>query len=175
MSRMPVIEVRNATRQSVLGGRVRVAATHWTRLRGMLGRPEPQPGEGLLIVPCRGVHMYGMKYPLDVVFLDREGTVVDLRPELRPGRRTGFIKGSHYALEIPTGTIQASGTRAGDRLVWQPTAEDRAVGEPAGIRAGAPTAAAEPPAGVAQDGAGVAHAHDGAAPVQAHASSLSRT
>ncbi|MEN8374997.1 MAG: DUF192 domain-containing protein [Gemmatimonadota bacterium] len=123
------IDVRNATRQSVLGGRVAVAGTHWTRLRGMLGRPEPAPGEGLLIVPCKGIHMYGMKYALDVVFLDQEGTVVDLRPELAPGTRTGFIKGSHYALEIPTGTIEASGTRVGDKLVWQPVAAERVLAE----------------------------------------------
>jgi hypothetical protein len=132
------IEVRNATRQSVLGGRVAVARTHWSRLRGMLGRPEPEPGEGLLIVPCRGVHMYGMKYPLDVVFLDQEGGVVDVRPDLQPGTRTGFIKGSHYALEIPAGTIAASGTRVGDKLVWQPTAEERILGDAAAGGAHAP-------------------------------------
>lgn len=130
MAGMPRIEVRNATRQSVLGGRVAVARTHWTRLRGLLGRPAPEPGEGLLIVPCRGVHMYGMKYPLDLVFLDEGGTVVDVRPDLQPGTRTGFIKGSHYALEIPTGTIEASGTRVGDKLVWQPIAEERVLGDP---------------------------------------------
>jgi uncharacterized membrane protein (UPF0127 family) len=128
MGAMPRIEVRNATRQSVLGGRVAVARTHWTRLRGMLGRPAPEPGEGLLIVPCRGVHMYGMKYALDLVFLDEEGTVVHVRSDLQPGTRTGFIKGSHYALEIPTGTIEASGTQVGDKLVWQPIAEDRVLG-----------------------------------------------
>ena len=131
MAAMPRIEVRNATRQSVLGDRVAVARTHWTRLRGLLGRPEPEPGEGLLIVPCRGVHMYGMKYPLDVVFLDQQGVVVDIRADLQPGRRTGFIKGSHYALEIPTGTVAASGTEVGDNLVWQPMAEDRAPGDAA--------------------------------------------
>ena len=131
MAGMPRIEVRNATRQSVLGGRVGVARTHWMRLRGMLGRPAPEPGEGLLIVPCRGVHMYGMKYPLDLVFLDEGGTVVHVRPDLQPGTRTGLIKGSHYALEIPTGTIEASGTRVGDKLVWQPIAEERVLGDPA--------------------------------------------
>ncbi len=160
MRGMPTIEVRNATRQSVLGGRVKVARTHWTRLRGMLGRPEPAPGEGLLIVPCRGVHMYGMKYPLDVVFLDREGTVLETRADLQPRQRTGFIKGSHYALEIPTGTVEASGTRVGDRLVWQPIAEDRAVADTpaAGPAELAPSRTLDDDA--AASPAGVAATHD---------------
>jgi uncharacterized membrane protein (UPF0127 family) len=136
MAAMPRIEVRNATRQSVLGDRVSVARTHWTRLRGMLGRPAPEPGEGLLIVPCRGVHMYGMKYPLDVVFLDEGGAVVDIRADLQPRGRTGFIKGSHYALEIPTGTVAATGTDVGDRLVWQPVAEERVALDPAATSQG---------------------------------------
>ena len=56
--------------------RVCMADGVFTRLRGLLGHPEPQPGEGLLIVPCSGVHMFGMRYPLDVAFLDGSGRVV---------------------------------------------------------------------------------------------------
>ena len=54
----------------------------------MLARPAPSPGEGLLLTPCSSVHMYGMRFPLDVAFLDRGGAVVAIYPSLTPGSRT---------------------------------------------------------------------------------------
>jgi hypothetical protein len=60
------IRVRNRERDADLGDRIAVADKWWPQLRGLLGRPEPQPGEGLLIVDSQAIHMYGMKYPIDV-------------------------------------------------------------------------------------------------------------
>lgn len=90
----------------------------WPRLRGLLGRPPLQAGEGLLIVPSKGVHMYGMKYAIDVLMLDRERCVVASFPELAPMKRTPLFKRAHFALELPLGTIEESGTREGDVLRW---------------------------------------------------------
>ena len=115
------IEVRNTTRSVPLGDRVGLADTRWLRLRGMLGRPEPEPGEGLLIVPSRAVHMYGMRYPLDVIFLDRDGRVEALYPGLEPWSRSSVHRKARYALEVPAGTIEATGTQEGDRLEWKTT------------------------------------------------------
>ena len=67
---MKFVSVRNVDRDAELGGRVRVADRWWPRLRGMIGRPEPEQGEGLLLMPCQGVHMHWMGYALDVAFLD---------------------------------------------------------------------------------------------------------
>lgn len=112
------VRVTNMTRDRLLGDRIAVADGFWTRLRGMLGRPEPKPGEGLLIVPSRGVHMYGMKYPLDVLLLDRERRVVAVHPRLEPGRRTPMHREARYALELPAGTLEGSETGEGDVLEW---------------------------------------------------------
>lgn len=113
------VVVRNRSREgAVLGDRIRVADRWWPRLRGLLGRPEPAPGEGLLILPSRGVHMVGMRYPLDVVLADAAGRVVACFPDLRPGRSTGFHRNARMALEIPVGTLAATGTRPGDELWW---------------------------------------------------------
>jgi hypothetical protein len=57
---MSAVRVVNVDRGTVLGERVALAASWWARLRGLLGRPEPKPGEGLVLAPCRSVHMYGM-------------------------------------------------------------------------------------------------------------------
>lgn len=117
---MRYLRIFNATRHSVLGTRIGVAETWWTRLRGFLGHPEPQPGEGLMLVPSRGVHMHGMKYPLDVIVLDHAGSVVHTYAELQPGRRTPYHREAQYIIELPVGTIAATRTVPGDRVVWLP-------------------------------------------------------
>jgi uncharacterized membrane protein (UPF0127 family) len=106
----------NATRNVELGNRVAVADTHWTRLRGMLGRAEPEVGEGLLLRPCRAVHMYGMRFPLDVAFLTDDGRVVGLYPRLEPSRRSRVHKDAGAALELPAGRLVATGTEIGDEI-----------------------------------------------------------
>ena len=113
---MRFIRIANQTRETVVGERVGVADSFWLRLRGLLGRPPPGPGEGLLIRPCRAVHMHGMKYALDVVFLRRDGGVVAAYPFLTPGARTRWHRSAADALELPAGTLEATGTREGDVL-----------------------------------------------------------
>ena len=99
---------------------VRVADTWWGRLRGLLGRPPLKAGEGLLIVPCRGVHMFGMRYPIDVAFLDRAGRVVALCHRLPPGGRSPYVRAARSALELPAGTLAAAGITEGDMLTLNP-------------------------------------------------------
>ncbi len=113
------MRVRNIDRDTVLGAQVSVADTWWPRLRGLLGRRSLEPGEGLLLSPCRSIHMYGMKFDLDVVFVARDGRVVGLYERLAPGRRTRWHREALHALELPAGTVAASGTRRGDRIAWQ--------------------------------------------------------
>jgi uncharacterized membrane protein (UPF0127 family) len=110
--------VVNRTRDRPLGDRVALADGFFTRLRGLLGRPEPREGEGLLILPSAGVHMYGMRYPLDVLLLDRQGMVVATYPGLAPWSRTRMHRGARVALELPVGKIGESGTVEGDLLEW---------------------------------------------------------
>jgi hypothetical protein len=114
------IRVVNKTRESVLGSRVQLADRWWQRVRGFLGRPRPSGGEGILLSPCRAVHMIGIPFPLDVLFLDRDGVVAALYAGLRPGRMTRFHRRASYALELPEGSIRASGTQVADHIVWLP-------------------------------------------------------
>jgi uncharacterized protein len=111
------VRVWNARRNVALGERVGLADGFLSRLRGLLGRPPLVAGEGLLITPCKGVHMFGMKYPIDVAFIDTDGRVVGLCHELAPGRRSGWFRDARHALELPAGTLAATGTEVGDRLV----------------------------------------------------------
>ncbi|HET8633744.1 MAG TPA: DUF192 domain-containing protein [Gemmatimonadales bacterium] len=110
--------VTNTTRKAVLGIRVQHARRWYQRLRGLLGRDGLGEGEGLLLEPCRAVHMLGMRFALDVLFVDRNGMVVAVYPGLAPGARTPYHRAARAALELPTGTLAATGTVPGDRLTY---------------------------------------------------------
>lgn len=115
---MTTLKVVNDTRGSVLGDRVRLADWFWPRLKGLIGSDPLEPGRGLLIVPCRAVHMYGMTFPIDVAFLDPEREVVAIYRGLAPGTRSKWHGDARFALELPDGTLGSTGTVLGDRLAW---------------------------------------------------------
>lgn len=114
--------IRNDTRSTEVATECDLADTFWLRLRGLLGRPPLRTGEGLLITPCRAVHMMGMKYPLDVVFLDRDARVVGLETALAPGAKSAWYARARHALELPVGSIARTGTEIGDSFAIEPVA-----------------------------------------------------
>jgi uncharacterized membrane protein (UPF0127 family) len=101
---------------------LRPAHTHWTRLRGLIGRPPLQSGQGLWIRPCRQVHMFWMRHPLDVLFLDAEHRLVHVEPDLQPGRLSPKITGAESVIEVAAGCAAAHALSAGDQLTIEPAA-----------------------------------------------------
>jgi uncharacterized membrane protein (UPF0127 family) len=101
-----------------VGASVSVADSWWTRLRGLLARPRMHAGEGLLLLACDSVHTVGMTYPIDVAFLDGEGTVVHSIAALSPWRLGLGGAGAVHTLELPAGRLEATGTAPGVRLRW---------------------------------------------------------
>lgn len=124
---MKTVTIVNRTRNSVLGTRIGVADQWWQRARGFLRRPEPREGEGLLLSPCRAVHMVGVAFPLDIIFVNRHGEVLALYAQLSPGRRSGWHRRAKYALEVPAGTIHGTDTRVGDVIAWSASEADLAA------------------------------------------------
>lgn len=115
------MHIANRTRGTVLGSNVRLADTGLGRLRGLLFRPEPRRGEGLLLTPCNAIHTWGMRFSLDVVFLDAAGRVLRVVEKLAPRTTSGRVPGGRYVLELPVGTIEATGTVVGDACAWTRT------------------------------------------------------
>ena len=113
------VRVVNRTRGIVLGEKVRPASTFLSRFVGLLGTAAIEDGEGLWIVPCRSVHTLGMRYPIDVAFLDARGVVVGILEGFPPNRVGRVFGGARGALELRSGILAATGTVPGDRLEFE--------------------------------------------------------
>jgi hypothetical protein len=110
--------VENVTRGLMLATRVAVAGTSAARRRGLLGVSELDAEAGLWISPCEAVHTFGMKVPLDTLFLDADYLVRKLALSLRPWR-ISLCLSARSVLELRAGTIARTGTQPGDRLVFR--------------------------------------------------------
>jgi uncharacterized membrane protein (UPF0127 family) len=112
-----IVRVRNIAGE-VVCERCEVPKSSFARARGLLGRTALEPGSGMLIDAAPSVHMFFMRFPIDVVFLDRERTVVRVVNELKPWRVAG-ARGAVAALELPAGAAAEAGIGRGDVLVFE--------------------------------------------------------
>lgn len=112
---MKTVILRNETRDAALA-RVECRDTMLGRARGLLGRAGLREGDGIMIRPCSSVHMFFMRFPIDVLYLDRDNRVAKCVTNLRPFRVSVGGRGAHSAVELPVGTIERSGTRPGDLI-----------------------------------------------------------
>ncbi len=92
-----------------------LANRFFSRLRGLLGRRGLDVGEALLLSPSSSVHTMFMRFPIDVVFLDRTLQVVGVSADVRPWRLAGR-RGARHVLELAAGEARAHGVRVGERL-----------------------------------------------------------
>ena len=118
---MPPIPCRcafNRTRESFLATELRIADTHWSRLIGLLGtsREKFLPCGGLWIVPCHGVHTFAMSFPIDVVYLDANKTVIHIEENVKPWRITPFRMQAASILELPPHVVWDTRTQIGDSI-----------------------------------------------------------
>ena len=108
----------NRTRNAYLATHLSVAGTHWSRLRGLMGKDAASfaAGDGLWIVPSRGVHTLAMRFPIDVLYLDTHKFVVHVEQNLKPWRVARVSMRAASVLELPSNTLQSSGTTVGDQI-----------------------------------------------------------
>lgn len=109
------LRVANLTRNTVLATCMEVADTAAKRNKGLLGRERLAPGEGLWIRPCEAVHTFWMRFPIDLVYLDRKNGIRKLVSALPPWRMSACLL-AHSILELPSGTIRETKTQRGDTL-----------------------------------------------------------
>jgi uncharacterized membrane protein (UPF0127 family) len=120
-----LIRALNQTRGTVLCERLEDAGGLGGQSRGLLGRDGLEPGSGMLFengrfTPMMWMHMFFMRFAIDIVFLGRGGKVVKVNRNLKPWRVSSMVFGARLALELPAGAAEASGTEPGDQIKFEP-------------------------------------------------------
>ena len=95
---------------------LQTADTFYTRFRGLMGRPSIPENTGLMIKPCNSVHCFFMKFPIDVIFLDKENRVVHIAEGMKPCSISPIVKGAHYVIEA-NADILSDTIQMGDKVV----------------------------------------------------------
>jgi hypothetical protein len=108
--------VNNRTRGVLLAANVQLADTPRSRRTGLLQHKMLEPGEGLWIFPTQAIHTFGMRFPIDVAFLDRHLRVKRIYHRLAPYRLTWLVWGAKSVLELAPGSLTGAGTTVGDEL-----------------------------------------------------------
>jgi uncharacterized protein len=119
-----ILRALNRTRSTVLCARLEDAGGLSGQSRGLLGRTGLEPGEGMLFVrgriePFMWMHMFFMRFPIDIVFLNREDTVIRISHRLKPWRMSAVVFSARRALEIGAGEAARSGTLVGDKVSFE--------------------------------------------------------
>ena len=107
----------NVTKQAFINLGVTVADTPFARMRGLLGRMRLRSDEALWTFPCRGIHTFGLMFPIDLIYLDADLRVIHLVESLGPLRIAPIRMNSESVLELPPRSIYGSGTQIGDQLL----------------------------------------------------------
>ena len=95
---------------------VAIAESVFKRMKGLLGRKELNRGESLWIRPCKSIHTVGMRFPIDVAFLDKRNVVIAVKCNFPPNRLSGLYFDAASVLELPAGTLAAAEVNVGDRV-----------------------------------------------------------
>ncbi len=112
------MRIENQTKGTVPTTHGIVANTFFSRLKGLLGSPPLQLGEGLLLVGEKSIHTFLMAFPIDVVYISSSKTVIRLDHALVPNRIGKYVSASAYILELPAGMIDRTDTTIGDQLTF---------------------------------------------------------
>lgn len=115
---MAKLRIRNRTRGSILATEADIADSSRKRRVGLLKHETLPPGQGLWIAPCEAIHTFGMRFPIDIVFLDRKRRVVKVRENMVRCRVSACLR-AHSVLELPSGAIAGTETQPGDELEFE--------------------------------------------------------
>ena len=109
------LKIVNTSREIQIATHVQLAGDGKNRRKGLLGRERLAEGEGLWIVPCEAVHTFWMRFPIDLIYLDRQHRVVKTRNNVRAWRISACLR-AHSVLELAAGVVRDTNTRMGDQL-----------------------------------------------------------
>ncbi len=106
----------NLTQNIIVLENVRIAQSYFTRLKGLLGREDLDNSEGLVIKPCNSIHTIGMKFCIDVAFVDKNNIIIHIIKNMAPGKLSPIIKKSAFVIETKAGEFDKIGLVEGDEI-----------------------------------------------------------
>lgn len=113
---MQTVQIVNISKGIVIASKAQIAASMGQRMKGLLGRKGLAPDEALVLKPCSSIHTLFMRFPIDVLFLDKNVQIIRVIQNMPPYRLSPFVWASHLAIELPAGKISQTNTQIGDRL-----------------------------------------------------------
>jgi uncharacterized protein len=116
---MKTVEIINESNAGALLVKAEVADTFFRRLKGLLGRRELPAGRGMLLKPANSIHTIGMKFAIDVIFLDREGRILKIIEKMPPGKISPLVKGAHCVIETAGSELSIKPAAIGDKLFFR--------------------------------------------------------
>ena len=113
---MDSIHVLNTSKNVLIAQEAYIAANMESRMRGLLGRASIGSDEALILKPCNSIHTFFMRFPIDVLFLDKDMKVVKIVQDMGPNRLGPIIWRSRMAIELSSGKISQTNTQVGDTI-----------------------------------------------------------
>lgn len=109
--------IQSNDQRRLLLNKVEIADSFFSRMKGLLQRDGFTESDGILITPCNYVHTIGMRFSIDLVFLNKQNRVVGLKRNMKKNRFAGIMQAKH-TLELPAGKLESLAIGMGDRLSW---------------------------------------------------------
>ncbi|MFH0762554.1 MAG: DUF192 domain-containing protein [Candidatus Omnitrophota bacterium] len=113
------MRINNKTKNKALAEDAVMASSLFSRMKGLLGRKEFKKGQALILAPCNSIHTLFMRFPIDIVFLDKNKRILRIIPSLQPFRLSGIYFNAAYAVELPAGTAEDRSSSLGDVLAFE--------------------------------------------------------
>ncbi len=113
---MNILKILLNSKKTIIVQDCKIADTFSKRFKGLMGKKTLEEGKGLYITKCNSIHMFFMKFPIDVIFLDKNKTIVHLLQNFKPWKIQFPIKRAADTLELPAGTIKKYNINLGDIL-----------------------------------------------------------
>lgn len=107
--------IKNTTQNTTIATDAKIADNFISRLKGLLGASRLESGGALIIRPCSSIHTLGMKFAIDVIFLDKHDKVVKIMNNMKAGRFS-LAWGASYVIELPSGVADTTNIRVGDMI-----------------------------------------------------------
>jgi len=109
--------IYNNTKKTLIAGKTKIADNFISRLKGLLETDSMDEGTAMVIRPCNSIHTIGMKYPIDVLFLDKHDKIIKIERNMQ-SCKFAFCRKASYVIELPSGTAKKSGTTDGDMITF---------------------------------------------------------